>query len=554
MDLQLPVAYEELTLPRFIAGAASRHGDAVALRAPAGEAISYRALEVRTRALARGLMAIGVERGDRVAILLGNGPEFVSCWFACGMAGAVAVPLSTYATPAEIQAMISRSAACVVITQESLARRCLLEELSGTRMPSVRNVVCAGALSTAHAGVLALDEVTKRGDRISEDALEERISTIGPDDEAAILFSSGSTGLPKGVRHAHRAPVIQSWRWAELLDLQPAQRIWSTYPFFWSAGLAVSMGASLAAGATLSLDPVFEPARALERISRESIEMLIVPAHVDVELAAEYRLRPSPLDALRRVRGGTKLLEAAGIAGDPGDLRSGYGLTETFTLVSYSPRGASEERARTTQGRLLPGQELRIVDLASGESLAAGESGDIAVSGATLMLGYLGEPHERAFDAQGFHRPGDVGHFDRDGWFHWEGRSREMIRSRGANIAPVEIEKALAKWGGMKFGRVVGLPHPVLGEAMLVCGVRPEASGITEVDVIEGLRGRVAAYKLPHRVLFFAEDELDMTGTQKVRADALRRLAARRIVDENADPAWTAHLNGIDESQREKSS
>jgi len=551
----LPIRYEDLTLGRFIASAAQRRGASPVLRSDGSPPISFEALHDHCRALARGWLALGLARGARVAMLLGNGPGFVTGWYACGMVGAIAVPLSTYATANEIEALLARSGAEILLTQQRLARRRFVDELALASLPALRHVV---TVDDSGAGqdekFLTLAGVIARGRAIPDSALDARIASIGPDDAATILFTSGSTGSPKAICHAHRAPVIQSWRWAELLDLRAGQRVWTSYPFFWSAGLAMAMGAPLAAGACLSLAPVFEPGAALDQIARESIEMLVVPAHVDVELAAEQRQRPRQLGALKRVRGGTQLLSAAGLAGDPADLHTGYGLTEMFTLATYAPRDASPEQANGTNGRLLSGQDIRILDAASGTELPAGQSGEIAVRGATLMLGYLDEPRERAFDAQGFHRPGDVGHFDAGGWFYWEGRGREMIRSRGVNVAPAEIEHALLEWGGIKFGRVVGLPHPTFGEAVVACGVRAASSAVGEAEVLASLRKRLAVYKLPQRVLFFAQSELDLTGTQKVRADALRRLAARRIVAENTDPAWTEHLRGIDESQREKAS
>jgi acyl-CoA synthetase (AMP-forming)/AMP-acid ligase II len=286
---------------------------------------------------------------------------------------------------------------------------------------------------------------------------------------------------------------------------------------------------------------VIRPGPALDMIARETIDMLTLSTHVDVELAAEQRQRPRNLPSLARVRGGASLLAAIGKPEDLRDVGAGYGLSETFTITS-SVQGLSEEQRRRTHGRVFPGVEVRIVDAVTGGELPQGESGEVAIRGVTLMLGYLGVPREEAFDSQGYYRPGDIGHIDADGLLHWEGRGREMIRSRGANVAPVEIELVLAQWGGIKHGRAVGVPHPAFGEAIVVCGVRPAGAQTSEADVIAALKTRLAAYKLPQRVLFFDEAELDLTGTRKVKGDALRRLAARRLADAGVDAAWAEHL------------
>lgn len=558
-DLGLPVPYSELTLGRFIAGAAERHGARPALIGT-HETLSYAGLHARCRALARAWLALGIQRGARIALLLANGPDFVTAWYACGMVGAVGVPLSTYATAVEIDESLARCGAQVLITQRALARRRFADDLAARHpglarlrdggrleaLPALRHLVIGG--TEAVAGATLLDEAIELGAAIPDAELDRRMAAVGPDDEGVILFTSGSTGVPKAIRHAHRAPVIQAWRWAHLLDMRPNDRIWTAYPYFWSAGLALAMGAPLAAGAALSLQEVIEPGAALERIQRDTINMLIVPAHIDVELAAEQRLRARDLRALQRVRGGSQLLAATGRRADERDLGTGYGLSEMFTLATYIMCDATPVQRDDTHGRVLPGAELRIVDPVTGAELPRGETGEITVRGATLMLGFLGEQDKPAFDSGGFHRPGDAGSIDSDGFVHWDGRVHDMIRSRGANVAPVEIERALMDWGGLKLPRAVGLPHPVFGEAIVVCGVvsgvhlRDGGDSVGEAAVVAALRERLASYKLPHRVLFFAEDELHLTGTQKVRAGQLRRLAARRIVDEDADGPWSEHL------------
>jgi len=175
------------------------------------------------------------------------------------------------------------------------------------------------------------------------------------------------------------------------------------------------------------------------------------------------------------------------------------------------------------------------VDDDSGEPRPAGVTGEIRVKGPTLMKGYLKVAPEEVFDPDGFFATGDAGFVDEEGRLHWVGRTTDMIKTGGANVSPVEVDNELLRHPGLHSALTVGVPHPTLGEMVVVCAVAQPGSGADEESVRGFLRGRLASYKLPRRVLFFTADELVLTGNAKIRADALRRLAAERLAhQENA--------------------
>ena len=176
-----------------------------------------------------------------------------------------------------------------------------------------------------------------------------------------------------------------------------------------------------------------------------------------------------------------------------------------------------------------------MVDASTGEEQPAGSPGEIRVKGPTLMKGYLKVAPEEVFDTEGFFATGDAGFVDDEGHLHWVGRTSDLIKTGGANVSPVEIDNELLRHPGLHSALAVGVPHPTLGEIVVVCAVAQPGSGVDEDAVRDFLRGRLASYKLPRKVLFFAEHELTLTGNAKIRADELRKLALQRLAaSENA--------------------
>jgi fatty-acyl-CoA synthase len=215
--------------------------------------------------------------------------------------------------------------------------------------------------------------------------------------------------------------------------------------------------------------------------------------------------------------------------------RAAYGLTETFTIVTSTPADTPPAEREGHEGAVLPGNTIRIVDAATGEAQPAGAPGEIRVKGPTLMKGYVKVAPEDVFDADGFFATGDAGFVDEMGRLHWVGRTSDLIKTGGANVSPVEIDNELLRHPGLASALAVGVPHPTLGEMVVVCAVAQPGSGVDEGGVRDFLRGKLASYKVPRRVLFFDEDELVLTGNAKIRADELRRLAVERLArSENA--------------------
>jgi fatty-acyl-CoA synthase len=341
------------------------------------------------------------------------------------------------------------------------------------------------------------------------------------------------------VLHLQRAPVIQSWRFAEYMQLGPEDVVFTAQPFFWTAGMTMSLGATLAAGACLVLQETFEPGAALALIEKERATTVHAWPHQEKALAEHPDATRRDLSSVCKIEARSPLAPLAGIVKDEWGTYGAYGLSETFTLATALPASAPAELRRTTSGPPLPGMSIRIVDPESGALLPAGEKGEVAVKGVTLMRGYYKVDPSFCFDSDGYFHTQDGGWLDEDGYLHWTGRLSNLIKTGGANVSPLEVERALAPSDEIRVGLAVGVPHPVLGEAIVLCAVRAEGAAIDEArreaEIRRQLREKLAAYKVPKRVLFFDAGELAYTGNQKIQVGPLREAALARLQQEGAE-------------------
>jgi fatty-acyl-CoA synthase len=512
-----PVADAEgvgaLTLGGFLDEVAARFGrrEAVVLGATRW---TYAALHRVTHRLARGLAARGVGPGDRVGVLMGNRPEAVAGIFAAGLAGAVAVPLSTFAPRPELAFMVERAEIVLTLTHETLLARRPAADLDGLCPAVVVDTPGWDALLAAG------------------DAYDGDLPTVDPDDDALVIFSSGTTSEPKAILHGHRAPTLQFWLQAQIFGRHERTRMWTSLPIFWTAGLNTAVGATLAAGGCWVAQETFDAGAALALMAAERVtEPYALPHHIGA-LEEDPGWATADLSSVTCVYGKSALARHPTITGDTAwRMPVGYGMTETCAFISAHPWDTPREVAKESMGRLLPGVRLRVLD-ADGYPLGPGETGELAVGGPTLMRRYLGRPASDVIDADGFFRTGDAGSVDAGGFLHWEGRRTEMIKTAGANVSPAELEVALRACAPVKLSRVVGVPDARLDEMVVACITLKEGAEATEDDIRAFLRQRVAAYKVPKRVLFFADGEIPMTrGDTKVRDGDLLALVRTRIGD-----------------------
>jgi acyl-CoA synthetase (AMP-forming)/AMP-acid ligase II len=453
---------------------------------------------------------------------MANRPEWIAAAFAVGMVGGVLVPVNTFASRDEFDFILRHSDASVLLMQPRLLKHAFLDDLLANHaevasgapgrircpaLPHLRRVVCLG-IDGPRGAVEAWEPWLARGSDVSDTLLDAAIAEVEPVDDAMIIYTSGTTANPKGVLHGHRAGVVQGIRFAELMGFDANDRVFTTYPFFWTAGIAMSLLPTFEAGACLLLQETFDAGAALDLIETERATAVHAWPHQQKALGEHATASNRDLSSLCKIDSSTPLAQLAGVAKDSYGMGASYGMSETFTLASALPANAPIEQRRTTSGRPLEGTDLRIVDPETGAALPQGRTGEISVRGVTFMRGYYKVAPEKYLDAEGFFRTNDGGFLDGDGSLHWSGRLGNLIKTGGANVSPVEIENCLRSRPDVKVAVAVGVAHPTLGEVVVLCVVptaesEPDAEGIRSF-----LREHLATYKVPKRVLFFREEEL----------------------------------------------
>jgi fatty-acyl-CoA synthase len=546
--LQLQPDPARYTLPRFLDDVAERHGARAALRFE-GRDVTYAELRAASRRVAKGLVARGVGKGTRVALLLANRPEWVTAFFGAALTGAVVVPINTFATPDELDYVLRHSDAAWLLLQPDVRKhaferdlRARHPELAAARPGAIRCAALPQLRGVEPLGSAGWEGLGEAGREVPDALLDAISSEIHPADEALVIYTSGTTARPKGVVHRQRSPVIQGWRFAELMGFGPEDRVYTAYPFFWTAGIAMALGATLAAGATLVVHEIFEPGEALALAAQERATSLQVWPHQAKAMAEHPDAARTDLASVRKIEFSSPLAKLAGLEKDEWGIYASYGMSETFTLATAVPANTPGERRKGTHGPALPGTAVRIVDPHTGAPLPPGEKGEIAVKGLTLMSGYAKVEPELFLDPDGFFHTQDGGHLDAAGELHWSGRLSNLIKTGGANVSPLEIEERAGRFPGVRSAHALGVPHPTLGEAIVLCVV-PTPGASVDVPGLEAfLRETLSAYKLPRATFVLRPEEVSYTGSQKVQVEPLRELALARL--EAARAAIAGHVYG----------
>src|SRR5271166_4292913 len=513
-----------LTLPGFLREVTATYGEREALVLHAPEGVTrwtYAELWERAIEVARAVRACGVAKDGRVGVLMTNRPEWIAAVFGTTLAGGVAVTLSTFSTPAELDYLLRASGVGVLLFE----RRVLTKDFAAILTE------LAPEIAEAAPGIETWDDFLARGHNEPRELVEATAAAVHPSDPAVLFFSSGSTSRPKGILSAHRGVCIQLWRFRRMYRFGPEDnvRCWSANGFFWSGNFAMSLGSTLAAGGALVLQPTFHAAEALELMAAERVNFPFAWPHQWAQLESAPNWSRVDLSSMRFVDFKTPVARHPTVSTKWFEPGHAYGTTETFTITTCFPANTPPEIHADSSGEGLPGVTLKIVDPLTGVVVPRGERGEICVKGPTLMLGYIGTPLDETLDADGFFRTGDGGYLDDAGRLFWEGRLTDIIKTGGANVSPLEVDEALGNHSGVKVTHTVGVPHETLGEVVVACVVPHEGMSLEAEEIRTFLRKRLASYKVPRHVLFFREDELVLTGNAKIKSGDLRQLATKRM-------------------------
>jgi acyl-CoA synthetase (AMP-forming)/AMP-acid ligase II len=476
------------------------------------------------------LVAAAVEPGDRVAIWAFNSVEWVVAMLGSSLAGAVLVPVNTRFKGAEAADILRRSRARVLVTVTDFLETDYVSMLraAGLELPDLTTTVVARGRAADHTEPWAgfLGRATAAGRAV----VDQRRDRLGPDDLSDILFTSGTTGRPKGVVMTHGRTLGVATDWVEMTGLCPDDRYLMVNPYFHMFGLKAGILACLAGGAAMLPEAVFDVDRVLGRIERERVTVLPGSPTLYQAILDHPERGSCDLSSLRVAVTGAADIPVELIRRLDKELPfstmiTGYGLTEAGTATATGP-GDDVETIATTVGRPRPGFEIRIAD-DSGVDMPHGEPGEVVLRGGSVMLGYLDDPEatRHALSADGWLRTGDIGLVDPAGCLRIVGRAKDMFIVGGFNAYPAEIENVLLRHPQIAQAAVIGVADDRLGEVGMAFVV-PGAPGLTGTDIIRWCRDQMANYKVPRAVELV--DALPVNATGKVMKDVLRERAAQR--------------------------
>ncbi|MBL6953669.1 MAG: AMP-binding protein [Alphaproteobacteria bacterium] len=542
-------------LPRL---AATRWGNGEALGFK-GEWQSFAELSARVDQVARGLIAAGVGEGDRVGVWLNNCPEWVHLIFAIARAGAIMVPINTRFRTDDAAYIIGQAECCTLITHDTsgpidywaMAREMVPDcerggagaggGIASKAFPHLERIIIktADGAGDAPPGTGHWRDVANSPAVEMAPELERRAAAVRPTDPAFIMYTSGTTGFPKGVVRHHSFLRNQAER-VRVMGTTAADLMYNYLPLFHIFGYVDGPLSSMATGNRQILTETFDPEACLDAVAREGVTLICgFETHLKGLMEAQER-QPRDLSSLRTglfavgTNSAVPVTRKALKVLAPMRPITAYGMTEIGANAALSFLDSTDEQICETSGYPCDGFEIRIIDPVSGRDQPPGTPGEIILKSYNLMLGYYKKPDETAqvYDAEGWFHSGDMGYLRADGYLRFLGRYKDMLKIGGENVDPMEVEGYLQGHPDVAQAAVVGYPDERLTEvAVAFVAPRPGRSP-TEADIIAYCRGHIASFKIPRHVLFLPH--LPMTSTGKVRKVELRQ-QAQEILDKGRD-------------------
>ena len=494
---------------------------------------------------ARALIGLGVQPGEKVVLWMPNRPEWLHLFFAVLKIGAVLVPANTRLRTMDLEYVVRQSDAATLITVDrsgpvdylDMVRSLCPEvddgnpqDLRPKRFPELKRVLVHG--EGRHPGVLTLEDALAGAASVPVRDLEARRQGVDPDDAALIMYTSGTTGFPKGVVHSHKIQRTVNDA-ANRLGMTRKDAVLMYLPLFHAFGLYKGPLMATMTGARMVLTTLFDPEESLGLIEQERATVLHGFDTHFRELASHPNCAKVDRSSLR-----TGIL-ASGMASSEPTARltqkmlchtvSGWGMTEVGVGAALSFLDSSEDDRCTGSGFPLPGYEFKVIDPETGAGLPADSPGELCVRTYGMMLGYYKKPEEtsRAVDTEGWLHTGDLATIRGDGHIRFIGRIKELLKVGGENVDPVEVEALMLGHPAVSGVQIVGVPDERLSEVACACVILEERQEATAEELIGYCRVKLASFKAPRHVLFM--QEYPMTPSGKVQKFKLKELAEEAL-------------------------
>ena len=510
---------------------------------------SFTEVADETDRAAKGLMAMGISRGDHVALWLNNSAQWIFISFALAKVGAVQVPINTRFRTSDLEYVVRQSDSAVLITHDrsgpinyqDMVREVISLPSSGSEVedenfPELRQVIILDAKD--HDGTTSWAACLKAGVEIDDDALAARAASVDPDDAFLIMYTSGTTGFPKGAMHSHRLIFNNEMR-AYRMAYTANDVILNYLPLFHAFSYSECALMSLLTGARQIITETFDPEESLDLVAAEGVTLIQgFEAHLK-SLTEAQESRPRDISTLRTgifaagMHSATPVVRRGAKALAPLINLSGFGMTECWLGVALNSLDDSEDLRCESSGYVGMGYEIRIADPDAdpdtGDDQPIGVPGELLVRSEFLMQGYYKKPEETAaaFDADGWFHTGDTAEWLEGGYMRFLGRYKDMLKVGGENVDPMETEGFLLEHEEVHQIAIVGFPDEKLSEVPVAFVERAPGTHIEADGIIDLCRGKVASFKIPRHVFFV--DEFPMTASGKIRKVDLRAEAVRLL-------------------------
>ena len=548
----------DLTLGDMLDRQAETYGeqDAVVYRYPEDGLelrLGFSALRDRVNDVARGLIALGVQAGDKVAVLATNVPEWLLLELAVPKIGAVLVTVNTNVRVSELDYLLRQAEvhtlllmaehrgnayyAALASLVPTLAQRSntALEPIASASYPCLRQVVLIGA-DQGRPGALPFADMLDLGQDVPTDTLRQRQAAVRPGDVSQIQFTSGTTGAPKGAMITHRGTLNNARLFGLRAGFRPGDRMVTAMPFFHTAGNVLDVLGLLAHGGTLVKAVQFDPLKLLQLVEQERATILhgvptMLIAMLQHPQAAEFDTRslrlvlsggtPIPVPVLEQVK--------RQFGADP---VIGFGMTEASPMVTGTPASDSFELKSATVGKPLAHVSVQIVDV-NNQPVALGQVGELLVKGFGVMKGYYRMPEKTTEAiADGWLHSGDLATMDAAGYIRIAGRIKDMIIRGGENVYPAEVESFLMRHPAIKQAQIVGIPDPYMGEEAAAFIQTREGHTLSAAEVEAYCRANISRHKLPKYIRFV--DTYPLTPSGKVKKFDLRDQLVAALKEEES--------------------
>lgn len=502
---------------------------------------SYQALVNDITRCAKSLLASGVNPGDRVGILAGNRAEWIIAHFGISAIGAISVGLNTWSSSYELGYQLEHAAVKLLFVEPRFKDRDFLALVGDAHntsngLSSLRDIVTLendqqpSASKLAHnlvkVSAKSWHEFLTSDAEIATQTFEQITCKVKEEDVACLLYTSGSTALPKGVPLLHKGLIDNMWEIGERQHLVPTDRLWLAVSLFWSLASVNALFALLTHRATVVLQHHFDAGEALEIIAREKCSVFYGTPNMALALSEHPNLTTADLSGLRTgvtIGTSSQVQRIADLGVE--QICNVYGLTESYGNSCVSDASLPLARRLETVGQVLPGQEIQIINPETLAALDVGETGEIVLRG-NVTKAYWQDPERTAesFLEGGWFRTGDYGVLDEQGYLYFRGRLKEMVKTGGINVAPAEVEEVLSTHESVELAFVTGIPDERLDEALAAVIVFKTGKQTEEASLIAHCRKTLASYKTPRHFRFVTSDQLPLTSTGKLQRSRLAAL------------------------------